>query len=266
VEPGWIILRSSVCCSVVSSIDWVQAVDAREQGLPEHVPGYGREHGGTVEGAVERAAVQVQRVKREDVVMRDAVVPGRAGAVVTEVFPAHLRVSREPVGVAVDAAAGAVEAGFGILAPGGHARAVRSGLDPIGGRRNVDQHPVEEVYPRQFGRNGSAFLIHIGSFARDVRIATDQHERTGTGGRSAPPKLGVEVVGEGDVVVPVRFAEGVPLGNSVAVTETRAGQVHDRSPPPWVALEDLGQGLYRSVRPSRGSPLAQARTPGRQRL
>src|SRR5256885_15244730 len=46
-----------------------------------------------------------QRIDGEDVVVDDAVVPRRAGAVVAEVVALHLLVAREPARVVVDAVA-----------------------------------------------------------------------------------------------------------------------------------------------------------------
>ena len=67
----------------------VQRVGARESGRVQHAPGQRRPHLGAGEGAFHRQARHVQRVEREHVVVHQAVVPGREGAVVAEVLAGH---------------------------------------------------------------------------------------------------------------------------------------------------------------------------------
>ena len=59
---------------------------------------------------VDRAALQVDRVKDEVIVVHQFVIPGRAGTVVAEVIATHIGITGEPVGIVIQALAGALAA------------------------------------------------------------------------------------------------------------------------------------------------------------
>ena len=159
----------------------IQAIGGGEAGLIQHMTGDGRQHVRAGEFAVDRAAVQVEGVEREDVMMHDAVVPGRAGSVIAEIVACHGRVAGEPFPVVVDAlpsAAGSCRAGF---AAGGHALGKFPGLDLRRLWGQIDQDPVIEIGARQVGGHLAAFLIDVVGARGHVPVVADQYQGAGAG-------------------------------------------------------------------------------------
>lgn len=115
---------------------WIKAVSNRQTGLIQHMSGNRGEHLGAGKFAIHRTALHIERVQREDIMMHDAVVPGRAWAVVTEVAASHRRVAGKPFPIVIDALAGAARAVRPRLAAGRDALGELAGqnLRGFGGR------------------------------------------------------------------------------------------------------------------------------------
>jgi len=73
--------------------------------------GDGLQHRRAGELPLHRAALHIQGIQGEYIMMHQGIVPGRAGTVITEILAAHLLVTLEPVGVIIDPLAGAVPFG-----------------------------------------------------------------------------------------------------------------------------------------------------------
>src|SRR5690606_7731980 len=109
--------------------------------------------------------------------MEDGVIPGGTWAVVAEVIPVHIAVVRKPTRVVVETLARAVERQRTGLAARRDAVGIRRFRDFGGMSRDIDEHPVKEIYPRQSLRNLAILLIDVVRLAGNVRVVADDHER-----------------------------------------------------------------------------------------
>src|SRR6185312_16769018 len=81
---------------------WVEHIGAARLATRQDMALHRLHHCRSVDLAAELEARHVKRIDLEMIVMRDAVVPGRARAVIAAVVALHLRVAGEPFGVVVD--------------------------------------------------------------------------------------------------------------------------------------------------------------------
>ena len=75
--------------------------------------------------------------------------------------------------------------------------------------------------------NQAAFLIHVVTAARYVRIVTEHDEGAGTGRGFAPRKMRVAIGAQADMAFGSGNAERMDAGNHGAVGKTGAAQMHD---------------------------------------
>ena len=160
--------------------------------------------------------------------MYQRIIPRREGAVVAEIAAGHLRVSGKPLRVVVQALAHAAvgrEAGLAArreataeLTLGNHRRC----------RRQVDQHPVEEVHARQVGRNLAPGHVDTVGLAGHVEIVADEHHRLRASGQVAPGQVRVQVVAEGGATGAVGAACGIAHRDAVAIGPAVAPELHRR--------------------------------------
>ena len=131
----------------------VQRVGARMRGLGQHVRVDRLAHLRAGEAALDRRARDAQRVQREHVVVDQRVVERRERAVVAEVVAGHLARRRRTSRCSRSGRGARRAASPGRVLP----RAVKPRLNSPSAmlrqrRRQVDQHPVEEVDARQVAR------------------------------------------------------------------------------------------------------------------
>src|SRR5688572_22333962 len=77
----------------------IQTVHARQRGLTQHVSANRSQQVGTFECSADRRLRDVERVKREHVMVGYRVVPRRAWAVVPKIVTAHVLVRGEPAAI-----------------------------------------------------------------------------------------------------------------------------------------------------------------------
>src|SRR5690554_6822099 len=107
------------------------------------------DHVGTGKAPLERKLGYVQRVYREDVAMRDGVIPGRARAVVAEIIAIHVAIGGKPIGKVIDALTCAIKRQRAGFTAWRNAAGIGALGNLGGGGRDVDQAPMVEINTRQ---------------------------------------------------------------------------------------------------------------------
>ena len=206
----------------------IERVAAGDGGLGENVSRHRPAGVRAGEYSRGRKPCDVERVQREDIVMRQDVVPRRTRAVVPEVVACHVRVAREPARVVIGAVpriSRRMRSGFS--ARGDTFRELTA-LDRLRIRREIDQYPVKEIDPRQGSRHDPALLVDVVTARRHVRVMAQEGQRTGARGHCAPAEIGIAIGGEFHVRNGVHRAEREFRGNDSIVDKGGRRKLHGR--------------------------------------
>ena len=181
---------------------------------------------GSVERALNRDPLNIEGVDGECVVMSSLVIPRGERAVVPEVVPAHLRVTGEPFGVAVQSVTQPL-ADLGTGLPTWSYASAECALDQFGlVGRNVNENPVEEGAARQIVGHRSSLLIDVIGHGRCVGVVDDDGKGLRVVRGARPLQMWTEVAGESGVGLRIRLAHRVLGINLFVVGDAFTCQFH----------------------------------------
>ena len=93
-------------------------------------------------------------------------------------------------------------------------------------RREIDQHPMEEVDACEGRRHLAAFLVDVVAARRHVGIDAQQRERARRRGHVGPREVRIAILRERDVAGGVDAAECELGGDESAIGECRGDELH----------------------------------------
>jgi hypothetical protein len=126
-------------------------------------------------------------------------------------------IGSEPLGVVVDAVPGTVASLGARLALGRHLMRMLAIRNRSDRGRQVDQHPVIEIHPRQRRRDFTPFLIHVVRNRGHVVVMADDGKGLRLRGKVRPGQLRIAVVGQRDAGSRVHLGECKPDGDHAPI-------------------------------------------------